>query len=104
MTRAELISRISRHFSQLPLQDIEISVKAIMDAMGNRLANGGRIEIRGFGSFGVNIRPPRNGRNPKTGERVIVPERHVPHFKPGKDLKSGVNPGIETEARLRKVA
>lgn len=62
-------------------------MKTILDGIGDQLANGGRVEIRGFGSFGVNKRPPRRGRNPKTGEQVMVPEKHVPHFKAGKELR-----------------
>lgn len=91
MTRSELIQRLSDKFHQLTLADAELSVKAIIEAISKKLADGGRVEIRGFGSFGLNYRPPRRGRNPKTGERVDVPEKYVPHFKMGKEMKEGVN-------------
>jgi len=87
MTRSELTARLSQHFKQLTTPDVEMVVKTILDGIGDQLANGGRVEIRGFGSFGVNKRPPRRGRNPKTGEQVMVPEKHVPHFKAGKKLR-----------------
>lgn len=97
MTRAELISRLAFRFSQLATQDAEASSKIILEAIGNCLANGGRIEIRGFGVFSVHTRPPRLGRNPRTGERVLVPAKHVPHFKPGMELRKRVNNPIEMQ-------
>ncbi len=68
-----------------------MSVKAIIDLMSKSLSNGDRIEIRGFGSFSLNFRPPRIGRNPKTGDKVNVPAKYVPHFKAGKELRSRVD-------------
>lgn len=97
MTRAELISRLASRFSQLTVQDAEASVKIILEAIGDSLTAGGRVEIRGFGVFSVHIRPPRLGRNPKTGERVPVPAKHVPHFKPGTVLRERVNNPAETK-------
>jgi integration host factor subunit beta len=91
MTRTELISSIAKLFSQLSRQDVEVSVKVILDTLATRLAKRNRIEIRGFGSFTVQTRPPRKGRNPKTGESVLVPEKSVPHFKPGIELRERVN-------------
>src|SRR5258706_13790087 len=85
MTKSELIDRLAAQFPQLVAKDAELAVKMILDAMADALAAGDRIEIRGFGSFGLNYRPPRTGRNPKSGERVLVPEKHVPHFKAGKE-------------------
>jgi integration host factor subunit beta len=72
-------------------KDAELSVKSIIDAMSLALAKKHRIEIRGFGSFSLNYRPPRVGRNPKSGMSVNVPEKYVPHFKPGKELKLRVD-------------
>jgi integration host factor subunit beta len=72
-------------------KDAELAVKMILDAMAESLAKGERIEIRGFGSFGLNYRPPRTGRNPKSGEKVQVPEKRVPHFKAGKELRERVD-------------
>lgn len=72
-------------------KDAELAVNVIFDAMTTSLMKGRRIEIRGFGSFGVNYRPPRTGRNPKSGEKVPVPEKFVPHFKAGKELRERVD-------------
>ena len=91
MTKSELITQLSEKFSQLVHKDAELSVKTIIDSLGNTLSNGGRVEIRGFGSFSLNHRPARLGRNPKTGEKVNVHEKFVPHFKPGKELKIKVD-------------
>jgi integration host factor subunit beta len=82
MTKSELINRLAERYSQLVAKDAEFAVKTILDAMTNALASGQRIEIRGFGSFALNSRPPRIGRNPKSGDKVMVPEKRVPHFKP----------------------
>lgn len=93
MTRSELILALSEKFPDLSPQDAEQAVKLIMDEVSNTLANSGRVEIRGFGSFGINQRPPRKGRNPKTGETVMVPAKDVPHFKAGKELRERVDKG-----------
>jgi len=87
MTKSELISKLAMRYSQLVTKDAELAVKTILDAMGESLSQGERIEIRGFGSFSLNYRPPRVGRNPKTGGKVSVPEKYVPHFKAGKELR-----------------
>ncbi len=91
MTKSELIAKIAARFPQLVAKDAELAVIMILDAMGKSLAQGQRIEIRGFGSFGLNFRPPRVGRNPKSGDRVQVPEKYVPHFKAGKELRDRVD-------------
>ena len=91
MTKSELIARLAESYTQLVAKDAEFAVKAILDAMANALANGQRIEIRGFGSFALNVRPPRIGRNPKSGDKVMVQEKRVPHFKPGKELRERVD-------------
>ena len=91
MTRADLIQQIAIRYPKLQLKDTELAVKVILDAMSNAMSNGGRAEIRGFGSFALNHRPPRNGRNPKTGESVLVPSKFVPHFKAGKELRVRVD-------------
>ena len=91
MTKSELIARLAQRFSQLVAKDTEYAVKMVLDAMTQALVSGSRIEIRGFGSFGLNYRPPRVGRNPKSGERVQVPEKFVPHFKAGKELRERVD-------------
>jgi integration host factor subunit beta len=91
MTKSELITRLAGRYPQLVAKDAELAVNAIFNAMSSALVGGQRIEIRGFGSFGANYRPPRTGRNPKTGEKVLVPEKHVPHFKAGKELRYRVD-------------
>jgi len=91
MTKSELIAKLATRYPQLVAKDAELAVKMILDAMSKNLAEGQRIEIRGFGSFGLNHRPPRIGRNPKSGEKVQVPEKFVPHFKAGKELRERVD-------------
>ena len=91
MTKSELIARLATRYPQLVAKDAELAVKMILDAMTKSLTQGQRIEIRGFGSFGLNYRPPRVGRNPKSGEKVKVPAKHVPHFKAGKELRERVD-------------
>lgn len=91
MTRSDLVEALATRFSQLTHRDAEYAVKAILDAMGDALVKGHRIEIRGFGSFSVNHRSPRIGRNPRSGESVMIPEKRVPHFKPGKALREQVD-------------
>ncbi|WP_347232055.1 integration host factor subunit beta [Hydrogenophaga sp. NH-16] len=91
MTRSDLVEALASRFSQLTHRDAEFAVKAILDAMGDALVKGHRIEIRGFGSFSVNRRSPRIGRNPRSGESVMIPEKRVPHFKPGKALREQVD-------------
>ena len=93
MTKSELIDRLAARFPQLVAKDADFAVKMILDAMAAALSRGDRIEIRGFGSFALNYRPPRIGRNPKAGEKVQVPEKHVPHFKAGKELRERVDLG-----------
>lgn len=96
MTRSELIERLAaRREGQLAYRDVELSVKTIIEQMAQALAIGERIEIRGFGSFSLHFRPPRVGRNPKTGTSVELPGKFVPHFKPGKELRERVNEGIK---------
>ena len=90
MTRSDLVEQLAERFGQLTQRDADAAVKAILEAMGDTLVRGHRIEIRGFGSFSVNHRPPRLGRNPRTGEPVPIPERRVPHFKPGKALRQAI--------------
>ena len=87
MTKSELIERIAAKQTQLSLKDIELTVKAIISYMSESLAEGGRIEIRGFGSFSLHYRAPRVGRNPKTGEEVMISARKVVTFKAGPKLK-----------------
>ena len=91
MTKSDLIARLAERFPQLVAKDADFAVKMILDAMSDALTKGDRIEIRGFGSFSLNYRPPRVGRNPKSGDKVSVPEKWVPHFKAGKELRERVD-------------
>ena len=86
MNRKELAIAIKERLPELPLVDITISVSEILEALAQTLATGNRVEIRGFGSFGLRYRKPRIGRNPKTGETVSVPAKNMPYFKAGKPL------------------
>jgi len=95
MTKSELIEILASRHNQLAPKDAELAVKTMLDAMSTTLSQGDRIEIRGFGSFGLNFRPPRTGRNPKTGEKVLVPKKYVPHFKAGKELRERVDEALE---------
>jgi integration host factor subunit beta len=91
MTKSELIEALARRQTHLAFADVEMAVKSVIEQMSQALAQGERIEVRGFGSFALHFRPPRTGRNPKTGESVSLPGKHVPHFKPGKELRERVN-------------
>lgn len=91
MTRSELISVLADRFPQLMVKDAEASVYLIIEAIREQLVRGGRVEIRGFGSFSLNFHPARQGRNPKNGDVVAVPPKWAPHFKPGKELRQNVN-------------
>ena len=91
MTRLELIQQLAAIHPQLTPKDVELVVRTILDGMSRTLAGGGLVEVRGFGSFGINHRPARKGRNPKTGAVVLVTAKYVPHFKPGKELRERVD-------------
>ena len=87
MTKSELIERFAKRYPHLVIEDAEVVVHTIVEAMCNSLMDGQRVEIRGFGVFNLHYRPPRDGRNPKSGEAVKVPAKYVPHFKAGKELR-----------------
>jgi len=97
MTRSDLVAQLAERFTQITVRDTEFAVKTVLDAMSDALARGHRIEIRGFGSFSVSRRPPRVGRNPRSGEQVTIPEKLVPHFKPGKALREAVDAHAASE-------
>jgi len=98
MTKSDLIEVLAQKQGHLAYRDIELAVKCLLEAMSVSLAAGDRIEIRGFGSFSLHYRPPRIGRNPKTGESVALAGKYVPHFKPGKELRDRVNARLEQHA------
>jgi integration host factor subunit beta len=91
MTKSELIEILTQRQGHLKADDVDLAVKSLLEMMGGALSEGDRIEIRGFGSFSLHYRPPRTGRNPKTGDAVALPGKHVPHFKPGKELRDRVS-------------
>jgi integration host factor subunit beta len=97
MTKSELIEAVAAQQSHLAYKDVELAVKEILEQMSQALALGERIEIRGFGSFSLHYRPPRIGRNPKSGEPVALAGKHVPHFKPGKELRDRVNGSFQAQ-------
>jgi len=100
LTKSELIELVAEKQTQLSAKDVELAVKTMIEEMSQTLATGGRIEIRGFGSFSLHFREPRTGRNPKTGEAVDLQGKYVPHFKPGKELRDRVNSSMEEEIKV----
>ena len=91
MTKSELINRLSAQNQNLPHADLERVVNTILDEITSALAEGKRVELRGFGAFSVRERQARIGRNPRTGDSVQVPSKRVPFFKMGKELKERIN-------------
>ncbi|HUH39108.1 MAG TPA: integration host factor subunit beta [Spongiibacteraceae bacterium] len=102
MTKSELIERMAARQGQLSVKDIELAMKTILEHMSQTLATGERIEIRGFGSFSLHYREPRQGRNPKTGETVELAGKYVPHFKPGKEMRERVNESLNAPAPVTR--
>lgn len=98
MVRSELIEQLGRKLEGLSPKDIETAVKMLQEKMIDSLANGDRIEVRGFGSFSLHYRKPKMARNPKSGDPVPLPGRHVVHFKPGQELREKVNCGSGSSA------
>ena len=91
MVKSELIQNLSEKLTYLSKQEVGAAVNLIFEKMIKSLEQGDRIELRGFGSFTVQQRPPRSGHNPKTGEMLMIPARLMPHFKPGKEFRARVN-------------
>lgn len=91
MTKSELIARLAAANPHLYQRDIEQIVSTVFEEIANALANGDRVELRGFGAFSVKHRRARSGRNPRTGDTVFVPAKYVPFFKTGKDLRERLN-------------
>lgn len=101
MNRSDLVELLAVRFSQLTQRDADFAVTTILQAMNNAMVRGHRIEVRGFGSFSVMCRAPRVGRNPRSGEPVDIPEKRVPHFKPGKALRAAVDQRTDEMAQQR---
>lgn len=105
MNKSELIKRMSDKLDQLSSRDVDLAVHTLLDIMSENLATGGRIEIRGFGTFSNHFRKPRTVRNPKTGEVGIQkPGKFVPHFKPGKELRKRVDASRDLGEARRAVS
>lgn len=98
MTKSELIEALSGRQAHLGPDDVEMAVRNLLEQMALALARKERIEVRGFGSFSLHFRPPRVGRNPKTGNQVRLEGKYVPHFKPGKELRDRVNQVLPRES------
>jgi integration host factor subunit beta len=99
MTKSEFIDLLAQRQSQLKADDVDLAARTLLEMMSEALSRGERIEVRGFGSFTLHFRPARIGRNPKTGDTVPLTGKHVPHFKPGKELRERVNPGRDGALR-----
>ncbi len=97
MTRSDLIAALASRFPKLMAKDAEVAVREILDAIEQSLSRGDRVEIRSFGSFALNYRPPRTGRNPKSGVKVAVPGKYVPHFKAGKEMRERIERSVNPE-------
>jgi len=93
MIRSELLQALAKENPDLRADEVEQVLDTFFDEIGRRLADGGRVELRGFGAFSTRERGARKGRNPRTGEAVDVPEKKVPYFKPGKEMRRVVNDG-----------
>lgn len=91
VTRSELIERIADAQQEIQVRDVELAIKMLVEQLAQAVTAGDRVEIRGFGSFELHYRPPRQARNPKTGEQVALDAKHAVHFKPGKELREKVN-------------
>jgi integration host factor subunit beta len=94
MTKSELIEKLAEQHTNIQARDVEDAVKEVIEQMSDSLSASDRIEIRGFGSFSLHFRGPRTGRNPKTGDKVELQGKYVPHFKPGKELRDRVNESL----------
>jgi integration host factor subunit beta len=93
MIRSELLQALARENPELRIEDVERAVDTFFDEVAASLAEGGRVELRGFGAFSTRQREARKGRNPRTGDTVQVPEKRVPYFKPGKEMRARLNVG-----------
>ncbi len=93
MIRSELVQALGKDNPDLRVEEVEKVVDIFFDEIANRLADGGRVELRGFGAFSTRSREARTGRNPRTGEAVPVPAKRVPYFKPGKEMRERLNGG-----------
>ena len=96
MIKSELITRIAEKMMHLPEKQVTDSINHLLNLMSESLIAGQRIEIRGFGSFSLHYRPPRNAHNPKTGEKVVTTAKFSPHFKPGKELRERIDASKNT--------
>ncbi len=98
LNRSDIVNRLAKRTRQFGTEDIELVISLILEALTDHLAKGDRVELRGFGSFHISYRCPRRGRNPRSGQGVDVPGKWVPHFKPGKSMRSEVNLRFEAKS------
>ena len=91
MVKSELVRALNEKLPERQIRDVEVALNCMLRQMADALAQGQRIEIRGFGSFDLHRRPPRIARNPKSGEGINLPAKVVVHFKPGKEMRERVN-------------
>ena len=91
MIRSELLQAMAKENPELRAEDVERALDTFFEEIAERLADGGRVELRGFGAFSTRQREARKGRNPRTGETVSVPDKRVPYFKPGKEMRARLN-------------
>jgi integration host factor subunit beta len=96
MTRNEFAATLAQRFPSLTHADVAECVRLLLTTMAEAIVAGRRIEIRGFGNFCLHFRPPRNSRNPKTGEKLKIPGKWMPHFRSGKAIKEALGPGSPT--------
>lgn len=94
LSKSLLIEQLAAKRKDFALRDVESAVKIILDSMADTMADGRRVEVRGFGSFSLHYHKPRTGRNPKTGDPVELSGKYVPHFKPGKEMRERVNASL----------
>jgi integration host factor subunit beta len=95
MIKSELVQKLADRNPHLYQRDVEHIVNAVLDEVENAMTRGDRVELRGFGAFSVKNRPPRTGRNPRTGQKVAVTEKYVPFFKTGKEMRERLNGGVD---------
>jgi integration host factor subunit beta len=104
MIKSELVSKLTEQNPHLYQRDIEQVINAILDTITDALAQGGRVELRGFGTFTAKKREPRTGRNPRTGEAVSISEKVAPVFRTGKEMRHRLNPASPQRAKKKRAA
>ncbi|EKE00830.1 MAG: hypothetical protein ACD_21C00267G0005 [uncultured bacterium] len=99
MVKSEFIEHIINRLQQLSAEDVERGINRLLECMSEALSKGGRIDVRGFGSFSLHYHPPRNAHNPRTGKKITTKPKYKPFFRPGKQMRDRIN-----EARLKNIS